>query len=209
MNDEHRMLIAAYVDGELDAVSRRAARKLADSDPDARAFLESLEHLNDRMKAAFGPVADEPVPAALLAGIDQATLRRRSHFFVPLALAASVVLVAVLAVRQHEIDQQVNHSLAAIQQQMLQLRQETLENVPSGRSASWAEPAGMARIEVTPVKTYRTADNGFCREFKERIEDAGGVETRRGIACRTGKAEWPEQSSVVIPKRAAGGGTNF
>ena len=206
MNDEHRKLLAAYVDGELDAVSRRSARKLAERDPEARAYLESLEHLNDRMKAAFGPVADEPIPESLLATIHRPAPRQRHHFHLPLALAASAALVVVLLVRQENIDLQMQDRLVAMQQQVLELRQQTLENVPSGSSASWVEPAGMARVEVTPVKTYRTDDNRFCREYEERVEDAQGVEVRRGIACRTGKAVWPEQSSIAMSADATGAG---
>jgi surface antigen len=81
-----------------------------------------------------------------------------------------------------------------MQQQIVQLRHQTLENVPSGTKASWVAPAGDARVDVIPVQTYRTPDNRYCREYEERIEDAQGVEIRRGIACRAGKAFWSDQA---------------
>lgn len=202
MKDEHETLLAAYVDGELDAVGRQSARRLIESDPGARAYVESLEHLNDQLRGSFGSVAREPVPAALRAVL-QPPARPRQRHWVPLALAASAALVVVLLVRQERIDGEMQEHLAMMQNQIAQLRQQTLENVPSGSSASWVEPAGMARVEVTPVKTYKTADNRFCREYEERVEDARGVELRRGIACRSGKADWPVETSMPVTEKSA------
>lgn len=199
MNDENKTLLAAYVDGEIDAVGRQSARRLIECEPEARAYVESLEHLNDRLRAAFDPVAREPVPDALHVTL-QHGWRPRRHHWLPVTLAAGAALVAVLLVRQERVDGEMQEHLSLMQDQITQLRQQTLENVPSGSSATWAEPVGMARVEVTPVKTYRTADNRFCREFEERVEDAQGVEIRRGIACRSGKANWPVESSLEITK---------
>lgn len=198
MKDEHEALLAAYVDGELDAVGRRSVRRLIENDPAARAYLESLEHLNDRLRGSFDPLTEQPVPEALLATVRRHGGRHPHRYLLPVALAASVALVVVLLVRQERVDMQIQERLAVMQGQMLQLRQQTLENVPSGSSASWVEPAGGARVEITPVKTYRTVDNRFCREYEERIEDNQGVEVRRGIACRSGKAVWPVETSVKI-----------
>ena len=200
MNDEHQRLLAAYVDGELDAVSRRSVRRLAERDPEARAYLESLEALNDNLREAFDPVTEEPIPERLSGCVIGHAPRRRHHPYLPAALAASLVLAIVLWVRQENLDGQMQDKLVALQQQILQLRHQTLENVPSGSSASWVGSAGTMRVEVTPVKSYRTPDNRFCREYEERIEDENGVEVRRGIACRTGKAVWPEQSSIIVPE---------
>jgi ABC-type multidrug transport system fused ATPase/permease subunit len=155
----------------------------------------------------LGQLAEQPIPETLRSRILSRPARRRHHLYLPLALAASFALVAVLLVRQESSELQLQDRLAVMQQQILQLRQQTLENVPSGRSASWVGSEGNARIEVMPVKSYRTPDNRFCREYEERIEDAWGAEVRRGIACRTGKGIWPEQASVSVPSDSGSGQT--
>lgn len=202
MNDEQRELLSEYVDGELDAAGRKQARELAAVDPQARAYLESIERLNDRLKATFGPIADSAIPAHLSPAL--ASRYRLKGAFLPLALAASLAVVAVLLIRQEGIDLQVEDRLAQMQDQILQLRQQTLENVPSGVSSSWMEPDGATRVKITPIRTYRTVNDRFCREYEERIDDSQGVEFRRGIACRTGKGVWPDRASVSVPDVASG-----
>jgi anti-sigma factor RsiW len=197
MNDEQRQWIAAYVDGELGPTESQAVRKLLDSDSDARAYFERLDALNRKLKIAFEPVARAPLPPAM----QQLLTRRRvhwSHWVMPAALAASVAVIAVLLMRVNTLDQAVRGQLAQIQNQMALLRAQTLENVPSGKVASWSVPAGDARIEVEPVRTYRTADQRFCREYVERVQEAGDVEVRKGIACRTGKAAWSDIKQGVF-----------
>lgn len=205
MNDEQLKLIAAYHDGELDPAGERLAKTLIDNHPDARAYWEALGKLNGNLHAAFDPVVRQPIPFAIHATLSEIRKKRHHHLWVPLAQAASVALVAVLLVRQGALDRQMHDQLLQMQQQIAQLRQQTLENVPSGTSAAWVAPAGKARVEVTPVMTYRTGDNQFCREYEERIEFAHGVEMRRGIACRTGKALWPDLTAVPSAGSGAAG----
>jgi anti-sigma factor RsiW len=191
MNDAQRELIAAYHDGELDADAALEARRLIDGNPEAGRYLAALARVDDTLRRALDPIARQPTPAVLQAQIQPP---RHHHMWIPMALAASLALVAVLVVRQVGVDRQFQDQLAQMQQQIVQLRQQTLENVPSGTKASWVAPAGDARVDVMPVQTYRTPDNRYCREYEERIEDAQGVEIRRGIACRAGKALWSEQA---------------
>ena len=113
---------------------------------------------------------------------------------------ASMVLVAVLVVPQASMEQQMNEQLNLMRQEIALLRNDTLENVPSGKAASWVAQAGSARAEVTPLKTYRTTSDQYCREYEERIEDTQGVEIRRGIACRVAKGSWPDLTQLLPPE---------
>lgn len=193
MNDQERELITAYHDGQLEADAFLTARRIIERDPQAARYLESISRLDDTLHRAFNPILDQQVPNALQDAVHRTGHHRASPLWVSMAIAASVALVAVLLVRQTSVDQQVQGQLIQMQQQIAQLRHQTLENVPSGSRASWVSPAGVTRVDVTPVKTYRTSDSRFCREYEERIEDAQGVEIRRGIACRAGKALWPDE----------------
>ena len=159
------------------------------------------------LREAFDPVLDEPIPLGLQAHGRRRRPGRLGSLVLPLALAASLVLVGILVMRQDMLDQQMQDQLSDLQQQVAQLRQQTLEHTPSGTAVSWEDPAGDLRAEVTPLQTYRTRDNSFCREYEERIEDAAGVEVRRGIACRVGKAQWPDRSELgLAPPPAPGTG---
>lgn len=199
MNDEQRVLIAAYKDGELDTTQASSAQQLIARDAEAKRYWEDLLEIDRLLHSTFDPVAEQPIPEKLLAVIQPAAKRHYSHLLVPLALAASLVLVAVLVVRQSALDQQMQDQLVLMQQQIAQLRNETLENIPSGSAASWVAPVGQTRAQVIPLKTYRAKNNQFCREYEERIEDAQGVEVRRGIACRAGKSDWPDMANKPLP----------
>lgn len=205
MNDEQRRLVTAYHDGELDAVGRRLAQELLASDADARRYLEALEHLQGRLRTTFDPILHAPIPLTILGVIRSERKRRLRHLFLPMGLAASLALVALLLIRQGTLDRQMQDQFLLMQEQITQLRHRTLENVPSGTVASWVAPAGQTRVEVMPVKSYRSGDNQFCREYEERVEDAQGVEIRRGIACRAGKALWPDRAAGASPGGDAAG----
>lgn len=191
MNDAQWQLLDAYHDGELGTDAAMEARRLIEGNPEAGRYLAALARLDHTLHRAFDPIMQQPTPVVLQM---QARPPRRHHLWIPMALAASLALVAVLVVRQVTVDRQFQDQLARMQQQIAQLRHQTLENVPSGTKASWVAPAGNARVDVTPVQTYRTPDNRYCREYEERVEDAQGVEIRRGIACRAGKALWSDEA---------------
>lgn len=198
MNDEQRQWLSAYADGELGPTECRAVHELLEADADARAYFEQLNNLNRELKTAFDPIARAPLPPALQKYLAPAPVHRR-QWIMPAALAASLAVIAVLLLRIYTLDDAMQGQLAQVQAQMALLRAQTLENVPSGKVASWSAPAGGARIEVKPVRTYRTLDRRFCREYEERVEGAGAVEVlRKGIACRTGKAKWSDMKEQVF-----------
>ncbi len=66
-----RELLAAYIDGELDAVTAaRINRDLAAS-PELAAEVAAQRSLRERLAAHYAPVLDEPIPADLTDAIEQ------------------------------------------------------------------------------------------------------------------------------------------
>ena len=59
--------LMAYVDGELDAASRLAVEEAMRADPEVASAVARARALRDRIRQAYAPVLDEPVPARLLA----------------------------------------------------------------------------------------------------------------------------------------------
>ncbi|MCB1790030.1 MAG: hypothetical protein KDJ27_08580 [Gammaproteobacteria bacterium] len=197
MNDEKRGWLGAYVDGELGAQESQAVRNVLDTDHETRSYVEKIRGLNEALSSAYAPIASEQIPLSIH-GVVHRYRKSLVQRVLPFALAASLAVIAVLLIRQVALDDQMQDQLAKIQAQMALLRAQTLENVPSGTVASWSVVPGKARIEVMPVRTYRTADSRFCREYEERVDEGGIVEVRRGIACRSGKAEWADLRSGMM-----------
>ena len=83
----------AYVDGQLGPVTRRRVVERIAADPQAQRRADDYAAIRDGLRALYGPVADEPVPARLL--------RRPAYrqWYRPLAamaaMAASIVLLVV------------------------------------------------------------------------------------------------------------------
>jgi len=205
MNDEQRALISAFNDGQLDGQGREAVMSLLAENAQARSYLKELVELDRLLHSTFDPVEQEPVPMRFRSLLRKKRTHAFRHFVVPAALAASLLLAVVLVIRQDTIDQQMREQLLQMTQEIASLKHQTLENTPSGKAVSWVAPVGQTRAEVRPLSTFRTKDKRFCREYEERLEDANGVEIRRGIACRTGKGHWPDLTR--LPSDSAGSST--
>ena len=209
MNDEQRELINAFHDDQLDEIQTESAKRLLSQVPEARIYLEEIRRLDRVLGRAFEPAMRERMPPGLVAVLKHKRRNPFNQLAVPLALAASLILTGVLLVRQDALEQQLKmqQSLLRMTQEISALRHQALENIASGEVASWVAPVGEARAEVRPLRTYRTADKGFCREYEERVEDADGVEIRRGVACRAAKGVWSDLEHAIPaqPGRAANG----
>ncbi len=64
-----------------------------------------------------------------------------------------------------------------------------LEHNRTGQTSRWRNPDTGAYYEVTPTRTYRSAE-GPCREFRMRAEIDGRPETVSGTACRQPDGSW-------------------
>ena len=62
MNENERLIIAAFNDRELDASQNERVRQLIENDPEARRYLDELRRIDERLRSAFAAIADEPVP---------------------------------------------------------------------------------------------------------------------------------------------------
>ena len=71
-----------------------------------------------------------------------------------------------------------------------QTLQSALETQRSGRSLSWNNQRDNHRGSITPLRTYKTAEGVYCREYSERIEAGGGVQQIRATACRDRQGQW-------------------
>lgn len=104
---------------------------------------------------------------------------------------ALVSMTALLAPVQATADPNIFNDLDA--PTLIQARetvQETLENLASGDSGTWAVD-GVARGSVTPTRTFRSASGHWCREFEERLFLTDGRQQRTlSVRCRAPDGTW-------------------
>jgi len=67
----------AFVDGELDRESQRELERLLSNNPDDRRSVKAYQKLNAAMHDHYADVADEPLPALLLARIEKSKRQHR------------------------------------------------------------------------------------------------------------------------------------
>ena len=68
--------------------------------------------------------------------------------------------------------------------------QSALESQKVGATSSWANPDTGHKGEVTPTRTYQSAEGAPCREFTQTIYVEGDYEQVDGKACRNSKGAW-------------------
>ena len=81
------------------------------------------------------------------------------------------------------------------QQQHYDTTQNALETQKTGQSSSWANPDTGHSGEVTPTRTYTSADGTPCRDFTQTIYVDGEYEEINGTACRQPDGSWKPTNS--------------
>ena len=205
--------LVAYVDGELDAATAREVEEALAEDKEAQALLEKLVASTGLVRSAFAAQLAEPVPEHLLDAVREPSASRPRSGSGPVpwwgrsisALAASIVLVAVgfgggflvFGGAPTETWGPAGQALAAQVIEGQKLFNGTLENEISGTSLAWRDAASGMGITVTPVKTYRRKQGGFCRDYRIERDTPNGKEIERGIACREGDGHWVTRYATI------------
>ncbi|HTQ36404.1 MAG TPA: hypothetical protein VMH77_05150 [Steroidobacteraceae bacterium] len=183
--------IHAYVDGELDAGS--AARLEADSRADAAlaARIGRQRELQRRLRGAFDPVLDEPVPQRLhetasgaasagVVSLDAARHARagRRRAWSPrewAAIAATLVLGVLLGALAFHMPGSLP----------VEMRQGRLVARGQLEAALSTQPSGPAAGTTRIGPSFRAADGTYCRAFYLRSGPSG-------LACRQ-QGHWAVQ----------------
>jgi hypothetical protein len=197
--------LMAYLDGELDATRRESLRQeIAASADLSRRVAEQLE-LRDRLRRAFDPALDEPVPARLTELIGRArvvesgssTRRRPSRvaWLSGLALAAGIVLGIALGPALLQFVREPPDVVASGQGIVAG---GALADALSRRLASEQSASNPIRLGVS----FQATSGEYCRTFISRRGDGALA----GLACRQGGA-WridALQAVTTVPEDANG-----
>jgi hypothetical protein len=68
--------------------------------------------------------------------------------------------------------------------------QQALEHDLSGDTVSWNDPATGDNGDVLPLRTVRSRQYGWCRDFAEHIRAAGRAYSLQGTGCRNAAGIW-------------------
>ena len=206
MKIDDRKLIA-YVDGELDAAGRAEVEAAVAADPVLGVRLDEHRLLRGKVAGAYARVADESVPARLMAAA-QAGARANADNVVKLAdrrkpppppkvsrpvawpawgSMAATLMVGVVA--GYLLSQQTPAAMAPGFDGALVARGGLAKALDNNLSAT----SGPVRLGLS----FKTADARYCRTFQ--------VDAQRtaGIACREG-ARWVARMTTEAPRPAQG-----
>ncbi len=195
----------AYVDGELDARTRAAVEAAMAEDPQVAQRIAAERALRGRLRAAFDPVVDEPVPAHLLQLARTAGAQRGTHTPVPLArararrvmwreglaLAASLVVGVLLGrwvLRGEGLGPVVTRGGRMV-------ARGPLAHALTGQLVAKQSATAAVRIGIS----FRSNAGRYCRTFSVRAPQLAG------LACRAG-GQWQVQvlTRGEAPAAAAG-----
>lgn len=198
--------LMAYLDGEIDDAHAAEIDRAIGKDIGLRDSIATMRSIDAQIKAALAPALHGPMPRLRVTPLAAAAPSRAKRFAASwmTAAAASLALLALgtalgIGVAEYA-DYRTNKLLAAraaTEQTQAQLAfAQALEKSISGQTVSWRNPDSGASGGVTPVRTFKNAENQFCREFRQW--QTGGVarENKVGIACRENGA-WRVRAIVV------------
>lgn len=186
--------LVAYADGALAPEAAERVRAAVAADPALAARLAALRESGRVLREAFAPIAEEPVPARLVAAVLAADAASAAappvpanapRRWWPAAAAAAVAFVVglgsgmVLAPRDARGPIAVGPAPAALAR--------VLEAVPSG------EEAQAEGLSVRPVATHATP-GGPCRA----VVVAGGAMRAQALACRADDG-WMVRAVLALP----------
>lgn len=210
MNESLKERVNAYVDGELDPASVTEFRHELRTNQEAQALLFYLSATNTLAKQAYSAAFDRPIPEKLLRVLEEPEKRsgwRTKPWWTRIAAVFAVVTVGLgsgyLVARFNAAE-----TIAGLERQnaRLQLALEStiaqaLEFQPSGTSLTEAGDAARWRLTVTPLQTFRTPDNQYCRQFRQEVVRDDVPDVLTAIRCRVGKGQWKGRVGGNVSRR--------
>ena len=192
--------LIAYADGELDSgASARIERELVRNPALARGVAGYQQDAALLRSALQGALYASPrsLPSLDVGARETRSWRRLfASSTVPWALAASLAAFALgmsldrIIGSGVELAPHAGYGQPADSQYSGDALAASLELSVSGVSTEWVNPDSGASGEVMPVRTFKTSDGRYCREYLEIQKWSGGREETGGIACRQGDGMW-------------------
>jgi hypothetical protein len=177
--DSDSELLSSLMDGELAASEAEALERRLANEPLLAQQLAAMRRAEQKLRAAYAPLADEPLPAdlvALLSDADQDNAPADANvvpfpqaapsrsFFVPSSIAAGIALAVGIGIGLSlDRDGGLSETERLLAANVL-ISPETelfavLETSPSGATTTLD-----GGVEATPRLSFQTAAGNYCRE---------------------------------------------
>ncbi|KFG91278.1 Anti-sigma factor [Sphingobium herbicidovorans NBRC 16415] len=192
MTDIDEAMLIAWVDGELDDVTRRRVERAVADDPALAARLEMHRRLRQRISGHYAPVAAEPLPTSLhmllsdsakVAPLTRPMAVRWRNWGIGGAIAASLILGLGIG----RMSGGLSGPVAVTNDGM----------VAKGLLASALDTQLASAQEGAPIRiglSFRREGGGWCRSFEGR--------SISGVACREGQG-WQVRQLISGQRSAA------
>jgi hypothetical protein len=206
--------LSALLDGALPAEQAEQLRQRLSAEPALAARWQALNNANTTVRDAYSGIADEPLPAGVLAllqagdehGEDRAANviafapRTQPRIFaIPASIAAGIALAVGLALgialgpRMLTPEPSLSIAAAGAVEPGSALH-DALEMVPSAQTRELA-----AQLSATLRLTFKTLDGDYCRH----VDFAGAGGTTAALACRRDGSWRLEVASFIAQVSAA------
>lgn len=209
--------LVRYVDGELGDHEAQRIEGAAASDPSVEEAIRTLSAGSALLRAAFAEPTRAAPPDRLRSAIDRliagaesrrpsSTAQRPFRWRIPAMAAAGIAVVVLsLAGGYFAAGARIDSDLARIEALRLQDRQQfetalqrALEENVSGTTVEWSNPTTGSGGDVTPVRTFKSSDGQWCREYAYSAVVGDQVETRHAVACRGPAGAWETRIPVFV-----------
>lgn len=201
----------AYIDGELSEQEMQALEQALKTDETASDYVRRSRKYMELGRKALEVATQKPISGELQDVLNKLKDRDaeekspliQSHPY--FAIAASLLLLITgygLGVISTERGFQQQRLAAETIREYTrkEVRSElnrVLEYTPSGTSVVWKSETHDVSAELLPLRTLKTPDSRYCREFREVLLIDGVKEVRQGLSCRVGEKQW--ETRMILP----------
>lgn len=191
MTEIDSQTLMAYIDGELDAPERQRVEQALEQHPELQQQMGRLCQLNAMVSVACSDALHtaQPPLRALQPQSDASTIKSKFWHGAGLLMnwqvgaAAAILVMGVMTGSWYQSYSQ--QAELDITQQLLQdAINNALETNLSSVPYQWISNGDRQQSSITPLRTYKSKQGQYCREFIERHNVAGRITEQRGIACR-------------------------
>ena len=196
--------LMAYADGELDVPEQQRVEQALEKSPELQQQLARMCQLDTLLGAAYSDAlhCHQPSLRALESVAQKSSFRLSlwqwlGQIFSWQAGVAAALLVLGVTVGGWYERQSQQTEFAMSQQQLQQAIDKALETHMSRDPLQWSNAKDGRAGSITPVRTYKSEQGQYCREFIERHNVAGQITEKRGVACR-GEQGWQLKASYYM-----------
>lgn len=205
----------AFLDGELDPRERDRVERTLAGDPHSQRVVDQLRRGSDLLQSAYGEALNGPLPQRVVQLLepvsDAAALEPPdlappiSWRWLPIALAAGLAALLVAAPASYFLAQYHVERMLADQAALIRAdheisqsaRNQALENHVSGETVSWVNPDSGSSGRATPLRTFKTSQGQWCREYLQRADLVTESALRRAVACREPDGNWRDRLEIL------------